>query len=206
MVGEGAGSHQLVEAAALGGHRRLHRLGERGVMDEEAKLHARLISCDLRDLVSHWPRACVCDCVDGLKLRQGRIGDRPNERLRGQAQGEPFDHDRAHADANQHRAVPKHVPVDSGSLRPGSPEVIYEIPPSKLEPYFAVWEAKLASQGSAHGWSAKPHQQPQDPPNFCRNSWRAGLAKVGPGDASRALSALIITDIGALAVAARRLE
>ncbi|MGN9765289.1 hypothetical protein ACTMS2_08955 [Micromonospora sp. SD12] len=43
------------------------------------------------------------------------------------------------------------------------PEVIYEIPPAKLEPYFASWEAKLASQGQLPGGAPNHLNNPKIP-------------------------------------------
>jgi hypothetical protein len=43
------------------------------------------------------------------------------------------------------------------------PEVIYEIPPSKLEPYFADWEAKLAAQGHPMGGAPNHMNNPKIP-------------------------------------------
>jgi hypothetical protein len=43
------------------------------------------------------------------------------------------------------------------------PEVIYEIPPVKLEPYFAAWEAKLAAQGQPVGGAPNHMNNPKIP-------------------------------------------
>jgi Restriction endonuclease PvuII len=43
------------------------------------------------------------------------------------------------------------------------PEVIYEIPPVKLERYFAAWEAKLASQGQPTGGAPNHMNNPKIP-------------------------------------------
>ncbi len=43
------------------------------------------------------------------------------------------------------------------------PEVIYEIPPTKLEPYFAAWEAKLAAQGQPVGGAPNHMNNPKIP-------------------------------------------
>jgi len=43
------------------------------------------------------------------------------------------------------------------------PEVIYEIPSAKLEPYFAAWEAKLASQGQPVGGAPNHMNNPKIP-------------------------------------------
>jgi len=46
------------------------------------------------------------------------------------------------------------------------PEVIYEIHPSKLEPYFAKWEAQLASQGQPEGGAPNHINNPKIPLTF----------------------------------------
>jgi len=46
------------------------------------------------------------------------------------------------------------------------PEVIYEIPPAMLEPYFAQWEAKLASQGQPEGGAPNHMNNPKIPLSF----------------------------------------
>lgn len=43
------------------------------------------------------------------------------------------------------------------------PEVIYEIPPAKLERYFAAWEAKLAAQGQPVGGAPNHMNNPKIP-------------------------------------------
>lgn len=43
------------------------------------------------------------------------------------------------------------------------PEVIYEIPPVKLEPYFAAWQAKLKSQGQPVGGAPNHINNPKIP-------------------------------------------
>jgi len=43
------------------------------------------------------------------------------------------------------------------------PEVIYEIPPSKLEHYFSAWEAKLATQGQPIGGAPNHMNNPKIP-------------------------------------------
>jgi hypothetical protein len=43
------------------------------------------------------------------------------------------------------------------------PEVIYEIPPAKLEPHFAKWEAKLESQGQTIGGASNHLNNPKIP-------------------------------------------
>jgi hypothetical protein len=49
------------------------------------------------------------------------------------------------------------------------PEVIYEIPPGKLEPYFAQWEAKLAEQGQPLGGAPNHINNPKIPLKFIRD-------------------------------------
>ena len=46
------------------------------------------------------------------------------------------------------------------------PEVIYEIPPSKLEPYFAQWETQLARQGQPAGGAPNHMNNPKIPLKF----------------------------------------
>jgi hypothetical protein len=43
------------------------------------------------------------------------------------------------------------------------PEVIYEIPPAKLEPHFAKWEATLAAQGQSTGGAPNHLNNPKIP-------------------------------------------
>jgi hypothetical protein len=43
------------------------------------------------------------------------------------------------------------------------PEVIYEIPPAKLEPYFATWEERLAKQGRPLGGAPNHLNNPKIP-------------------------------------------
>ena len=43
------------------------------------------------------------------------------------------------------------------------PEVIYEIAPIRLEPFFSKWEAQPGGTRPTRGWRSKPHQQPKDP-------------------------------------------
>jgi hypothetical protein len=47
-----------------------------------------------------------------------------------------------------------------------SPEVVYEIPPSELEPFFARWEAKLAAQGQVEGAAPNHLNNPKIPLKF----------------------------------------
>ena len=46
------------------------------------------------------------------------------------------------------------------------PEVIYEIPPAKLEYYFAKWEAKLGEQGQVDGAAPNHMNNPKIPLKF----------------------------------------
>jgi hypothetical protein len=46
------------------------------------------------------------------------------------------------------------------------PEVIYEIPPTKLEPYFAAWERRLREQGQVEGASPNHMNNPKIPLKF----------------------------------------
>jgi len=46
------------------------------------------------------------------------------------------------------------------------PEVIYEIPPRELEPYFARWEAQLARQGQPVGGAPNHINNPKIPLTF----------------------------------------
>jgi hypothetical protein len=46
------------------------------------------------------------------------------------------------------------------------PEVIFEIPPGKLEPYFAQWEAQLARQGQPAGGAPNHMNNPKIPLKF----------------------------------------
>jgi hypothetical protein len=46
------------------------------------------------------------------------------------------------------------------------PEVIYEIEPARLEPYFSIWEVKLASQGLAIGGAPNHLNNPKIPLSF----------------------------------------
>lgn len=46
------------------------------------------------------------------------------------------------------------------------PEVIHEIPPAKLEAYFAAWEARLASQGQQVGGAPNHLNNPKIPLTF----------------------------------------
>lgn len=48
------------------------------------------------------------------------------------------------------------------------PEVIYEIPPVKLEPYFTDWERKLARQGWQEGGAPNHLNNPKIPLTFVR--------------------------------------
>jgi hypothetical protein len=52
------------------------------------------------------------------------------------------------------------------------PEVIYEIPPGELEPYFAQWEAKLAAQGRPEGGAPNHMNNPKIPLSFI---WTHGV-------------------------------
>lgn len=50
------------------------------------------------------------------------------------------------------------------------PEVIYQIQPSKLEPYFAKWEGQLARQGQPQGGAPNHINNPKIPLTFIRDN------------------------------------
>ncbi|MEU7590433.1 hypothetical protein AB0A95_29590 [Micromonospora sp. NPDC049230] len=60
------------------------------------------------------------------------------------------------------------------------PEVIYEIPPAKLEPYFALWEAKLASQGQSVGGAPNHLNNPKIPLKYIASHGAQVWPKVAP--------------------------
>lgn len=53
-----------------------------------------------------------------------------------------------------------------GVFDQSGPEVIYEIPPDELEPYFARWEAQLIAQGQPEGGARNYINNPKIPLNF----------------------------------------
>jgi hypothetical protein len=58
------------------------------------------------------------------------------------------------------------MPRRNCSADQSQPEVIYEIPPAKLEPYFAQWEAKLTAQGQPESGAPNHMNNPKIPLKF----------------------------------------